>query len=165
MSTVPQPVQYAEALTSHHWDVNPRFSASVVQAGWLVEDGNRVVAYLRAESRPHAHLLEFMAEPEHRSAFPALVSAALTDLLAMSPRQAFIVARAYQQEFVGTLQDHGFSIQQEQELYVKYTTVAARVQTATVVTFPPQDVKEPAAKRVPTFLKGSSRDPASGPSG
>jgi hypothetical protein len=161
MSTVPQPVQYAEALTSHHWDIHSRFSTSTLHGGWLIEEGYRVVAYLRAESRPDSHVLEFMIEPERREHFPALITAALSDLATMSARPVYIVARGYQEEYLPMLQDRGFAIQLEQDLYVKYTTASARTQAATVVTFPPQDVKEPAAKRVPTFLKGSPGDPAS----
>jgi len=164
MATVPQPVQYAEALTSHHWDVNTRVSTSSLQAGWIVEQGYQVVAYMRAESRPESHVLEFMIDPEHRDVFPHLVAGVLADLAGMAPRQVHISVRGYQQEFIRPLLDRGFSIQLEQDLYVKYTTAMARVPVATVVNFP-QEVKEPAGKRVPTFLKGSPRDPASESSG
>jgi len=164
MATVPQPVQYADALTSHHWDINPRFSASAIQAGWIIDDANRVVAYLRAESQPDAHVLEFVIDPRHGSLFPQLIAGALADLASMAPRQVYVLARGYQQEFIRPLLDRGFSIQLEQDLYVKYTTALARAPAATVVNFP-QDVKEPAGKRAPTFLNGSSGEPASGSTG
>jgi hypothetical protein len=164
MATVPQPVQYAEALTSHRWDINPRFSASSLQAGWIIEDGFQVVAYLRAESRPDSHVLEFLIRPEHGELFPHLLAGALADLAGMAPRQVHILVRGYQQEFIRPLQDRGFSVQLEQDLHVKYTTAMARLPVATVVNFP-QEVKEPAGKRVPTFLNGSSGDPASNSSG
>jgi hypothetical protein len=164
MSTVPQPVQYAEAMTSHRWDVNTRLSTSSIQSGWIIEEGYQVVAYMRAESRPDAHVLEFLIDPRHGNLFPQLLAGALADLAGMAPRQVFVLARGYQQEFVRPLTDRGFSIQLEQDLHVKYTTAMARVPAATVVNFP-QDVKEPAGKRVPTFLKGSSGDPASGSTG
>ncbi len=160
MATVPQPVQYAEALTSHHWDINPRLSATSIQAGWIIEEGFQVVAYMRTESRPDSHVIEFLVGPEHGHLFPNLIAGALADLAGMVPRQVHILVRGYQQEFVRPLQDRGFSIQLEQDLHVKYTTAMARVPVATVVNFP-QELKEPAGKRVPTFLKGSSGDPAS----
>jgi len=161
MATVPQPVQYAEALTSHHWDVNPRFSASVIQAGWIIDLGNRVVAYIRAESRPDSHVLEFIVDPRHGELFPRLIAGVFAELASMAPRQVYVLVRGYQQEFIRSLLDRGFSIQLEQDLHVKYTTALARAPVASVVNFP-QDVKEPAGKRAPTYLNGSSRDPASG---
>ena len=160
MGTVPQPVQYAEALTSHHWDVHPKVSASSIQAGWIIEEGYQVVAYMRADSRPESHVLEFMIDPNHGELFPQLLAGALADLAAMTPRQVYALARGYQQEFVRPMLDRGFAVQLEQDLHVKYTTAMARAPVATVVTFP-QEVKEPAGKRVPTFLKGVPRDPAS----
>ncbi len=160
MATVPQPVQYAEALTSHHWDINPGFSTSSIQAGWVMEEGYQIAAYMRAESRPDSHLLEFVIDPRHADLFPNLIAGALSDLAAMAPRQVYVVARGYQQEFVQVLVDRGFSIQLEQQLHVKYTTAMARAPVATVVNFP-QEVKESSGKRVPTFLNGSASDPAS----
>ena len=160
MATVPQPVQYAEALTSHHWDINPRFSSSSIQAGWVIEEGYQIVAYMRAVSRTDSHLLEFVIDPRHGDLFPQLIAGALADLGSMAPRHVYVAARGYQQEFVKPLQERGFTTQLEQHLHVKYTTATARAPGATVVNFP-QEVKESSGKRVPTFLKGSSRDPAS----
>ncbi len=160
MATVPQPVQYAEALTSHHWDINPRFSPSSIQAGWVIEEGYQIAAYMRAESRPDSHLLEFVIDPRQANLFPNLLAGALADLATMPSRQVYVAARGYQQEFVEVLVDRGFSIQLEQQVHVKYTTAMARAPAATVVNFP-HEVKESSGKRVPTFLKGSAKDPAS----
>ena len=158
MATVPQPVQYAEALTSHRWDINPRFSPSSVQAGWVIEEGYQIVAYLRAESRPDRHILEFVIDPRRGELVPPLLAGALADLAQMPPRQVSIATRGYQQEYSQPLLDRGFSVQLEQQLHVKYTTAMARSPVATVVNFP-QEVKESSGKRVPTFLKGSPKDP------
>jgi hypothetical protein len=160
MSTVPQPVQNAEALTSHHWDINRRLVATSIQSGWIVDNGYQIGAYLRAESRPDSHILEFMVEPSSRELFPELVAGALSELATAPPRQVLILVRAHQQEFIRPLLNRGFHIQAEQDLYVKYTTAVARLPMAPVVTFP-HEVNEPAGKRVPTFLKGASGDPAS----
>ncbi len=86
MATVPQPVQYAEALTSHRWDINPRFSPSSVQAGWVIEEGYQIVAYLRADSRPDRHVLEFVIDSRRAELFPSLLAGALADLARMAPR-------------------------------------------------------------------------------
>lgn len=165
LSTTPQPVQFAEAYTSHQWDINQRFSASSIQAGWLLEEGHRVVAYVRAESRPDTHVVEFMCDPDFRSVFPQVLGRALGDLTEMSPRHISIIARGYQQECIADIEQMGFSLQQEQQTSVKYTVVPIRSAQATIVSFPSRDLAEPAGKRVPTFLKGTSGDPASEPQG
>ncbi len=162
MATVPQPVQFAEALTSHHWDIRPRLSATFVKSGWLIEDGHQVIAYMRAVSRTDSHVLEFNVLPDHGSVFPELVDGALAGLSSMSPRSVRVLVRGYQQEFVRPLTERGFSIQLEQELLVKYTTALARSAVPAIVSFP-SEAKEPARGRVPTFLQGSSGDPASDP--
>lgn len=160
MATVPHPVQYAEALTSHHWDIDRRFSTSSIQAGWVIEEGYQVAGYMRAESLPDSHILEFVIDPRHGDLFPHLIAGALADLARMAPRQVHVVVRGYQQEFVDPLLDRGFSVRLEQHLHVKYTTAMARAPVATVVNFP-QEVKETSGRRVPTFLKGAQGDPAS----
>ncbi len=160
MATVPQPVQYAEAHTSHHWDINSRFSPSSLQQGWVIEEGYQVVAYLHAESRPDSHVLEFVIDPRHGELFPQLIAGALADLARLAPRRVYVVARGDQREFVDSIQERGLSVQFEQRLHVKYTTAVARSPAATVINFP-QEVKETGGKRVPTFLNGSSGDPAS----
>jgi hypothetical protein len=161
MATVPQPVQYAEALTSDQWDIRQGMGSTAVQAGWLIEDGYRIVAYLRAESRPSAYVLEFMVEPDFRTMLPRLLSVAFADLSALPARPVHVVVRGYQEECMAALIEYGFTVQRHQDLYVKYTTVTARAHMGTVVNFAPQDVKEPSVKRVPTFLNGTPRDPAS----
>jgi hypothetical protein len=161
MATAPQPVQFAEALTSHHWEIRPRLSAAVVKSGWIVESGHQVAAYMRAVSRPEFHVLDFSIQPDHGDLMPELVDSALATLATMSPRPVHILVRGYQQEFVRPLAERGFSLQMEQELLIKYTTAQARVPHAAVVTFP-QEVKDPVGKRVPTFLNGSTGDPAQG---
>jgi len=161
MATAPQPVQFAEALTSHHWEIRPRLSSTAVKSGWLIDGGHQVAAWLRAASRPEFHVLEFSILPNHSDLMPELLDGALADLATMSPRPVHVLVRGYQQEFVQPLIERGFSLHLEQELLIKYTTALARVPGATVVTFP-HEVKDPVGKRVPTFLNGSSGDPAQG---
>jgi len=161
LATTPAPVQYAEAITSHQWDINQRFSASSVEAGWLVEDGHRVSGYLRAVSRPDGHVLEGMIAPESRGELDRLLMAAFSELHTMSPRPVSFIVREYQQEWIDKLINWGFAPQYSHDVLVKYTTVLARSGTSTVLSFPARDLAEPAVKRVPTFLNGTPRDPAS----
>ncbi len=161
MATVPHPVQFAEALTSHHWEIRPRLATLSVRSGWLIETGHHVAAYARSESRPEFHVIEFQVLPDRSDLFPKLIDSAFADLATMSPRPVYVVVRGYQQEFIRPLGERGFSLHLEQELLIKHTTAMARASQAAIVSFP-HDVKDPVGKRVPTFLNGSSRDPAQG---
>lgn len=160
MATVPKQVQYAEALTSHHWDLRARTSGGERCSGWLVEDGYQAVAYMRAESSPAGHVLEFLVHPDHRQVFPDLIATACADLGAMTARRVLVVVRGYQREFLPDLFDLGFTLQLEQDVHVKYTTAPARIPLSGAISLG-VDVKEPVGKRVPTFLHGQPSDPSS----
>ncbi len=160
MATVPKQVQYAEALTSHHWDLRARTSGGERCAGWLVEDGYQAVAYMRAETSPHGHVLECLVHPDHRDVFADLIATACADLGEMMARRIAIVVRGYQREFLPELGRLGFTLQLEQDVHVKYTTAPARIAVSGAISLG-VDVKEPVGKRVPTFLHGHPSDPSS----
>ncbi len=161
MATVPQPVQFAEALTSHHWEIRPRLTSQSVKSGWLIDTGHQVSACLRSVSRPEFHVIEFNILPDRGDLFPELIDGAFAGLASMSPRPVYIIVRGYQQEFLQPLAERGFTLHLEQELLIKHTPAQALVAQAAIVSFP-QEVKDPVGKRVPTFLNGSSGDPAQG---
>lgn len=151
IASVPRQVQYAEALTSHHWDLKRPGMNGTTRNGWLVEDGYQAVGYMRVESGHRAHVLEFVMNPEHRHRFPDLVGAVAKDLQGRLARPTYIVVRNYQREYLMYLDEVGFTFQMEQELHVKYTTAPVRTPAIASVAFA-NDVKEPVGKRVPTFL-------------
>lgn len=160
MATVPRQVQYAEALTSHHWDLRARTSGRERCSGWLVEDGYQTVAYLRAETSADGHVLECLVHPEHRDVFADLIATACADLGTMAPRRVSIVVRGYQRELLPDLSGLGFTLQLEQDVHVKYTTAPARSPVSGALSLG-LEVKEPVGKRVPTFLHGQPSDPSS----
>lgn len=160
LATTPQPVQFAEARTSHYWEIQPRLFASCVKSGWIIDNGPQISAYVRAISRPEFHLLEFTLLPDHKECFPDLLDGALGGLSEMSPRPVYITVRGYQIEQIRHLADREFTLFLEQELMIKHTTSMVRA-SAAIVSFP-QDVKDTVGKRVPTFLNDSPRDPAQG---
>jgi hypothetical protein len=154
MASTPRQVQYAEALTSHGWDVGAvRRSAGYGCRGWIVADDHLAVAYARAISRRDAHVLEFMVLPEQRQVLPDLLATAFAELSTMPPRQVYVVVREYQSESAMILLEQGFEYLLEQDAYVKYTTATAR-SSVMAASFAVEGA-EPAAKRVPTFLHGA----------
>ncbi|HEV2067338.1 MAG TPA: hypothetical protein VGR08_10935 [Thermomicrobiales bacterium] len=160
MATVPKQVQYAEALTSHHWDLRARSSGAGRSSGWLVEDGYQAVAYMRAESSPEGHVLECLVHPDHRDVFGDLLATTCADLGVTAARRILVVVRGYQRELLPYLTSMGFVLRLEQDVHVKYTTAPARISVSSALSVG-VEVKEPAGKRVPTFLHGQPSDPSS----
>lgn len=155
IQTTPREVQYAEALTSHSWEVDAiRRSSGHGCCGWLVTDGYLASGYIRAISRRDAHIIDFMISPEHRDLFPILVGTAFRHLASMPGRRAWVVVRDYQSEFIPFLYELGFGIERAQEALVRYTTAPVRSAVMPGVPAVPKPVKEPAGRRVPTFFHG-----------
>jgi len=165
MAVVPRQVQYAEALTSHSWDVTtPRLPGGAFCHGWLVEDGHLVAAYARVISHHNAHIIEVLVDPEQREVFNDLLSMVFAELGRMPARRVYVTLRGYQSELTEILRGFGFVLFQEQDVSIKYTTASAWTPAVSVSPFS-VDVKEPSAKRVPTFLHGSHADPSSDAAG
>jgi hypothetical protein len=163
MAVVPRQVQYAEALTSHHWDITAHRVRDERVSGWLMEDGNQIAGYVWVTTSVDRHALEFIVDPDHRSVVTELVRSVLAKLAAVPRRSMFAVVRTYQQEIIPVLGDVGFIPWLEQDVHVKYTT--APVQAPIVNGLPvTQELPEPVGKRVPTFY-GTIGDPGSDPAG
>jgi len=161
MSAVPRQVQYAEAVTSHSWDLNAQQLPNGASCrGWLVEDGHMVCAYARVISYPRAHTIEFLVDPDHREVLGDLLSTVFAELGRLSARRIYVTLRGYQGESAAMLEQFGLVPHLEQDVHIKYTTAPVKAPMVTVSPFA-TDVKEPSAKRVPTFLHGSHSDPTS----
>jgi hypothetical protein len=155
LHTTPREVQYAEALTSHGWDVNAVFrSRGHGCRGWIIADDYLAIAYARAISRRDAHVIEFMVSPDHREVFPALISTVFRELADQPTRRVFITIRDYQSEYVAFLHELGFTIDLTQEAMIRYTTATMRSSVMAANYAPSEANTDPAAKRVPTFYGG-----------
>jgi len=162
IQTTPRDVQYAEAFTSHNWDVGTinRDRGHDGQA-WIITRDFVAVAYARAVTHRAAHLVDFMVVPEWRELLPGLLAHVFRALGSMSSRPVHVSVRGYQQEETGLLESMGFVVQVEQELYVRYTTASVRSSVLSVESFSHETVSEPATKRVPSFFqRGTHPDPA-----
>ena len=160
LASVPRQVQYAEALTSHHWDIERQGWSGTTHNGWIVEDGYQTVGYMKVASSHRTHVLEFVMHPEHRQRFPDLIGTVAQDLQGRLARPTYVIVRNYQHEYLTYLHEIGFAFQMEQELHVKYTTAPVRSPAHVSVTFT-SELKEPIGKRVPTFLVDHPPDPSS----
>ena len=130
-ASVPRDVLYAEALTSHAWDiVNGRRPGAPQTSGWLVEDHTGVGAYVRVTSVGGAHGIEITFPPNAVKRGAALLDAVLRNLrLEKRINRVYIAVRGYQQEIEPALARLGFAPGLTQELLVRYTAVQVRAVT------------------------------------
>ena len=163
MAVVPRQVQYAEAWTSHHWDIQSSHRIGEDRtSGWLIEDGHQIAGYVRIRSRIDRDVIEVIIDPGHRDVVSDLLHTALAHLGSMPRRSVFAVIRAYQSELLPVFADLGFVPHLEQDVHVKYTT--ASIQAPIINGLPvTQEMTEPVGKRVPTFLHGTQGDPTADP--
>jgi hypothetical protein len=160
-SAVPKQVQFAEAWTSHRWDVRlGSADGHLVTRGWLAEDGHQLLGYVRVTSRGATHVMELIYAPDHHDIIPDLLDGVIARLRGVtSIDRVYCALRGYQAEAVAALTERGFDPVLEQDLHVKYTTATARLPQPETVPFH-ADVIERLPKRVPSFLHGKPGDGA-----
>jgi hypothetical protein len=133
-ASVPRDVLYAEALTSHVWDIaNSRRPGTPHTTGWLVEDFSGTGAYVRVTSVGGAHGVEVTFPPNAMKRGAALLDEVLRRLrLERRISRVYVAIRGYQQEIEPSLARLGFSPGLTQELLVRYTAVQVRAVTSEV---------------------------------
>lgn len=158
-AAVPRQVQYAEAYTSHRWDLDPKRRRERISAvtGWLIEEGHHVVAYARVAARGGTYVVELVFHPERPDVLDDLVDGSLARIAALGGRRVYCAVRGYQAEAATILTRAGFAAVLEQNLYLKYTTANVRLPVFESVPLH-VDVREKLPKRVPSFLHGRPRD-------
>jgi hypothetical protein len=159
-AAVPREVQYAEAYTSHRWDVRGRSDrlTGLMVRGWLIEDGHHVLGYARVLSNGSTHIMELLSHPERRDVIEPLLDGVLNRVARGGhARELYAVIRGYQSEIGALLEQRGFAPVVEQDLHLKYTTATVRAPATETVVFHPE-VIEKLPKRVPSFLHGTARD-------
>jgi hypothetical protein len=156
-AVTPRQVQYAEAYTSHRWDLSARRSApnGVATAGWLLEEAFQVVAYVRATSFGASHSLELIVHPDWMSVAGDVIDAAIAKIAAQRKvTRIFFAIRGYQQELTTALQTRGFRQYGDLTLSVKYTAARALAPSTVEQQVQPEGVLErlPKPKRAPSFM-------------
>jgi hypothetical protein len=156
-TAVPRQVQYAEAYTSHRWDLDPKRRRERVAgvSGWLIDEGHYVVGYARIASAGRSDVLELVFHPERVDLLDDLIGGALARV--GGGRRVYCTVRAYQTEAIAALERAGFGVVQEQDVYLKYTTANARLPVFESVPLH-VDVRDKLPKRVPSFLHGQPQD-------
>ncbi|HEX5502387.1 MAG TPA: hypothetical protein VFW96_07165, partial [Thermomicrobiales bacterium] len=149
--TAPKPVQYAEAYTSHRWEVAEpglwRGRRGVREWGLVVEQGHDVVVYCRVGRQRQRIRLAFVFEPEGRALLAPVLDAVLREVAPGRDDQVYCTVQEFQQELAPLLEARGFERLGAQELLVRYTTVSVR--TAALPAWP---LREKVRAGVPAHL-------------
>ena len=159
-AAVPRQVQFAEAFTSHRWDLRaqPEGQSGISSAGWLIEERHHVIGYVRIRSKGATHAIELIYSPERADILDDLIQGAMSKIkLSGRKDRVYCATRGYQEEAASALERHGFTLALEQELHVKYTTANVRVAPTEAIPFR-AEVIEKLPKRVPAFLPGKPQD-------
>lgn len=159
-ATAPRQVQYAEALTSHRWDLTgiSDLTGTCKRFGWLVDDSQGLASYARVSCRDGVHLLELLYSPERTESLGVLLDSVVPRLRSSGNVKRLCVAlRGYQVEAAKVLESRGFDPVMEQDLLVKYTTATARAPHFELLPLS-SDVIERLPKRVPSFLQQAAAD-------
>jgi len=163
-ATVPRQVQYAEALTSHRWDLSSanELARGSVCSGLLVDDGHAVATYGRVTRGREAFTIELLYQPDRLETLRGLLDSLLIHIREeQKNRRVYCVLRGYQVEAAAELEGRGFEPGLEQDLLVKYTTATARAPQPEPIALH-AEVIERLPKRVPSFLQQKPRDETAG---
>jgi hypothetical protein len=153
-ASAPKTIQFAEAWTSHRWDVAGNKGASPGCMGFVIEEDNQLIAYARLVVGNNAAVIEAMFLPGAASAGIEVVQDVIRRAGSQhGAKRIFVTVRGHQSELLGGLSGPGCVVLGEQDLTVRYT--AAKVAAKSVEVLKPVsiEVRERAPKRVPTFMK------------
>jgi hypothetical protein len=152
-SSVPKEVLYAEAYTSHRWELpKGRMRFRQPTRAWIAEENQSPVAYVRCTSANRRHVLDVIFEPGSIDAAAWLIDAILVRMEREgTPAQVFCAVRGYSMELEQVLLERNFEPWLGQDLFVRYTTAPLRVMTAEMV-FSDAEAVERARRGVPAYL-------------
>lgn len=132
--TAPKGVQYAEAHTSHHWELSRSRSSAMRggtrEWGFVVERGHELALYCRIARRGGRARLEFLYEPAARELLAPTLTALLRWLAPDAGEVVYCTVRDYQAELGSALRGLGFTFLEVQDVMVRYTVVTARAPLA-----------------------------------
>ena len=164
--TAPKAVQFAEALTSHRWELpgqpllplarRPRESGLIVaHAGHEHE----VAIYCRVGQLGRRAWLEFVFDPAEREHLEPTIGEVLRSLAPGPGERIYCAVREFQHELGGALEAHGFALAGLQDLLVRYTTVTARAPALRLVRLPLRERRFVGIPAQGSLQRGGTRTP------
>ncbi len=156
-SSVPREVLYAEAYTSHRWELpTGRLAGGNSVKAWLHEVNHTPLVYARCESARRRHVIDLIYAPgavtEAADLIDELILRSQPDL---ARSEVYLAVRSYNAELEQFLLERTFRPWLEQELFSRYTTAPIRVKTAETV-LSESEALERAKQRVPVYFQNPS---------
>ncbi len=136
-SVAPRLVQQTENMTARDWEITPApWPGQIRRDGYVLEDQEEIVGYLRIRQGRTGHWLEMLLHPQAHQRAEEFVGQSLSLLAESPPCPIYCCLRRYQEGLRAPLEARGFQPFASQCVMVKHTTVR---------------VKEPALKLVPAL--------------
>lgn len=150
----PKSVQFAEAWTSHRWDIGANGKGPAGCSSFVIEEGNQLVAHARMVNGNNAAVIEAMYLPGDALAGIEIVQDVIRRARTQhGAKRIFLTVRGHQSELLGGMNGPGCTILGDQDLTVRYTAVKVAAKAVDVPKPVGIEVRERAPKRVPTFMK------------
>lgn len=121
--TTPRPVQYAEALTSNHWDA--RRTPYARTRGFVIDGEHGLAGYCQVMSRGKFHILDVILLPESMDRLASLVSESIVHAGIETDSEIWVTVPDYHREYTVPLESIGFRETERQSMMVRYTMVPA----------------------------------------
>ncbi len=119
--TTPRPVQYAEALTSNHWDARRTLNART--RGFVIDDHDGLAGYCQLMSRGESHALDVIMLPDKLKLLVPFVSEAVRLAKIEDASEVWVSVPDYHREYISAFETIGFDEYDRQALMVRYTMV------------------------------------------
>lgn len=122
-TVTPNQIQYAEApnSSSRSWTLSRNYFPRVVkEQGYVLEENDKVVAYLRTLNHRNRHLFTIMCMDNRRESLPEIISYGLSNIKAGEDVQVYCAVREYEAEQETVLEDFGFEYFGKQLAMVKH---------------------------------------------
>ncbi len=144
----PRSVQYAEAFTSNHWDID-RHRARRARA-FLVFHEHEVAAYCQITSRGREHALDVLAREGEGETLARLVQAVAARSGIGSSDRVWLAVPDYHQDWIRSLEAVGFHEVERRARMVRYTAAPERGRLERSVAALPE-LAERLAGRAPSY--------------
>lgn len=120
-AVTPGLVQHAENSSSRTWSISRNyFPRPLKEQGFVLEENDKIVAYLRLLSHRNHHLLTVMCLDSQRETLVEIIRYGLSSIKAGEDVQVYCTVREYQSEQATTLEDLGFEYFGKQAAMVKH---------------------------------------------
>jgi hypothetical protein len=118
--STPRPVQYAEALTSNHWD--SRRGLNSRSRGFVIDDQDGLAGFCQISGRGSQVTLEVLVLPGKQQMLVPLISRAARMAKLAPDAPIWVAVPEYHLEYIPVLESLGFSVVGRLASMVRYTT-------------------------------------------